>query len=92
MLQGFPINVGVCSLIYCKCFRVDNAFLVSLVGLRPEKYFWIGLSNQRHIDSFVWTNTDTVRFTHWNVGMPGMKQRIILFIKYIKVWLCNEHI
>lgn len=73
----------------CKCFRVDNAFLVSLVGLRPEKYFWIGLSNQRHIDSFVWTNTDTVRFTHWNVGMPGMKQGIILFIKYIKVWLCN---
>ncbi|XP_018531719.1 macrophage mannose receptor 1 isoform X2 [Lates calcarifer] len=53
---------------------VDNAFLVSLVGLRPEKYFWIGLSNQRDIDQFVWTNTDTVRFTHWNTGMPGHNQ------------------
>uniref|UniRef100_A0A4W6EZB1 Mannose receptor, C type 1b n=1 Tax=Lates calcarifer TaxID=8187 RepID=A0A4W6EZB1_LATCA len=53
---------------------VDNAFLVTLVGLRPEKYFWIGLSNQRDIDQFVWTNTDTVRFTHWNTGMPGYQQ------------------
>uniref|UniRef100_A0A3Q3W752 Mannose receptor, C type 1b n=1 Tax=Mola mola TaxID=94237 RepID=A0A3Q3W752_MOLML len=53
---------------------VDNAFLVSLVGLRPEKYFWIGLSNMKHIDSFVWTNTDTVRFTHWNARMPGHQQ------------------
>ncbi|XP_053186721.1 macrophage mannose receptor 1-like [Scomber japonicus] len=54
--------------------RVDNAFLVSLVGLRPEKYFWLGLSNQRNIDEFVWTNTDNVRFTHWNAEMPGHQQ------------------
>ncbi|XP_070829826.1 macrophage mannose receptor 1-like [Chaetodon trifascialis] len=53
---------------------VDNAFLVSLVGLRPEKYFWLGLSNQKHIDEFVWTNRDSVRFTHWNAGMPGNQQ------------------
>ncbi|XP_053186720.1 macrophage mannose receptor 1-like [Scomber japonicus] len=53
---------------------VDNAFLVSLVGLRPEKYFWLGLSNQRNIDEFVWTNTDNVRFTHWNAEMPGHQQ------------------
>uniref|UniRef100_A0AAQ6IGE7 Mannose receptor, C type 1b n=1 Tax=Anabas testudineus TaxID=64144 RepID=A0AAQ6IGE7_ANATE len=53
---------------------VDNAFLVSLVGLRPEKYFWLGLSNQKNLDEFVWTNTDQVRFTHWNAEMPGNQQ------------------
>ncbi|KAM9323118.1 LOW QUALITY PROTEIN: macrophage mannose receptor 1-like [Pholidichthys leucotaenia] len=53
---------------------VDNAFLISLVGSRPEKYFWLGLSNQNNIDVFVWTNTISVRFTHWNAGMPGHEQ------------------
>ncbi|KAM9349608.1 macrophage mannose receptor 1b [Symphorus nematophorus] len=53
---------------------VDNAFLVSLVGLRPEKYFWLGLSNMKNIDEFVWTNGNAVRFTHWNIGMPGYEQ------------------
>uniref|UniRef100_A0A3Q3K3C2 Mannose receptor, C type 1b n=1 Tax=Monopterus albus TaxID=43700 RepID=A0A3Q3K3C2_MONAL len=31
---------------------VDNAFLVSLVGMRSEKYFWLGLSNQKDIAEF----------------------------------------
>lgn len=53
---------------------VDNAFLVSLVGMRPEKYFWLGLSNMKDIDEFVWTNTDSVKFTHWNSEMPGYQQ------------------
>ncbi|XP_053185960.1 macrophage mannose receptor 1-like [Scomber japonicus] len=53
---------------------VDNAFLISMVGLRPEKYFWLGLSNQKNIDAFEWTNTDNVRFTHWNAEMPGHQQ------------------
>uniref|UniRef100_A0A3P9LTA8 Mannose receptor, C type 1b n=1 Tax=Oryzias latipes TaxID=8090 RepID=A0A3P9LTA8_ORYLA len=53
---------------------VDNAFLTSLVGLRPEKHFWLGLSNQREINVFVWTNTKRVRFTHWNAEMPGDRQ------------------
>ncbi|XP_015227054.1 PREDICTED: macrophage mannose receptor 1-like [Cyprinodon variegatus] len=53
---------------------VDNAFLVSLVGLRPEKHFWLGLSNQNNIEVFTWTNTEFVRFTHWNAGMPGNNQ------------------
>ncbi|XP_033960954.1 macrophage mannose receptor 1-like isoform X3 [Pseudochaenichthys georgianus] len=53
---------------------VDNAFLVSFVGLRPEKYFWLGLSNQNDIDQFVWTNANSVRFTHWNAEMPGHRQ------------------
>nr|XP_046265193.1 macrophage mannose receptor 1-like isoform X2 [Scatophagus argus] len=53
---------------------VDNAFLVSLVGMRPEKHFWLGLSNQKSIDEFVWTNMNSVRFTHWNAEMPGHQQ------------------
>ncbi|XP_041848819.1 macrophage mannose receptor 1-like isoform X2 [Melanotaenia boesemani] len=53
---------------------VDNAFLVSLVGLRPEKHFWLGLSNMNNIDVFSWTNAEYVRFTHWNAGMPGYGQ------------------
>ncbi|KAL0967020.1 hypothetical protein UPYG_G00303530 [Umbra pygmaea] len=53
---------------------VDNAFLVSLVGSRPEKHFWIGLSNQKHADIFTWTNGNRVRYTHWNAQMPGIRQ------------------
>ncbi|XP_002663014.2 macrophage mannose receptor 1 [Danio rerio] len=50
--------------------RYENAFLISLVGLRPEKYFWIGLSNTESPESFRWSNSDKVKFTHFNVGMP----------------------
>ncbi|KAM6989317.1 LOW QUALITY PROTEIN: macrophage mannose receptor 1-like [Tautogolabrus adspersus] len=53
---------------------VDNAFLVSLLGWRPERHFWLGLSNQKDIDEFVWTNTDSVEFTYWNAHMPGSGQ------------------
>lgn len=69
--------------------RVDNAFLISLVGKRPEKHFWIGLSNQKHIDFFSWTNTDTVTLTHWNAGMPGMKVEF-LSVGCYKMWLYNQ--
>lgn len=58
----------------CNIARVDNAFLVSLVGLRPEKHFWLGLSNQENIDEFVWTKANSVTFTHWNTAMPGMEK------------------
>ncbi|XP_023649166.1 macrophage mannose receptor 1 [Paramormyrops kingsleyae] len=54
--------------------RYENAYLVSLVGLRPEKYFWIGLSNTADRHTFVWTNTKNVKFTHFNVGMPDRNQ------------------
>ncbi|KAL0967023.1 hypothetical protein UPYG_G00303570 [Umbra pygmaea] len=53
---------------------VDNAFLISLVGSRPEKHFWIGLSNQKHVDIFTWNNGNRVKFTHWNAQMPGSRQ------------------
>ncbi|XP_030220618.1 macrophage mannose receptor 1b [Gadus morhua] len=53
---------------------VDNAFLVSILGLRSEKYFWLGLSNQGNIDDFVWINSNNVKFTHWNANMPAHLQ------------------
>uniref|UniRef100_A0A3B3RNL2 C-type lectin domain-containing protein n=1 Tax=Paramormyrops kingsleyae TaxID=1676925 RepID=A0A3B3RNL2_9TELE len=51
--------------------RFENAFLTSLVGMRPERYFWIGLSNKEQKETFVWTNSANVRFTHFGPGMPG---------------------
>ncbi|XP_062381617.1 macrophage mannose receptor 1-like [Sardina pilchardus] len=54
--------------------RVENAFLISLVGARPEKHFWIGLSNQRDRYTFEWSNSQDVPYTHWNTRMPGQKQ------------------
>uniref|UniRef100_A0A8D3BXW4 Mannose receptor C-type 1 n=1 Tax=Scophthalmus maximus TaxID=52904 RepID=A0A8D3BXW4_SCOMX len=54
--------------------RYENAFLVSLVGLRPEKYFWMGLSNMEDRNTFRWTTKRKVMFTHFNVGLPDRKQ------------------
>ncbi|XP_066537164.1 macrophage mannose receptor 1-like [Hoplias malabaricus] len=54
--------------------RIENAFLVSLIGARSEKHFWIGLSNQKNKHIFEWTNTSKISFTHFNAGMPGGKQ------------------
>uniref|UniRef100_A0A3B1JA80 Mannose receptor, C type 1b n=1 Tax=Astyanax mexicanus TaxID=7994 RepID=A0A3B1JA80_ASTMX len=54
--------------------RIENAFLVSLIGARPEKHFWIGLSNMKDKHTFEWTNTTKVQFTHFNAGMPGGRQ------------------
>ncbi|XP_066514867.1 macrophage mannose receptor 1 isoform X2 [Hoplias malabaricus] len=60
--------------------RYENAFLISLVGLRPEKYFWIGLSNTERADRFKWTNKETVAFTHFNVGMPDKHQGCVAML------------
>ncbi|XP_070709201.1 macrophage mannose receptor 1 [Pempheris klunzingeri] len=54
--------------------RYENAFLVSMVGLRPEKYFWTGCSNTDDRSTFKWTTRRAVTFTHFNVGMPDRKQ------------------
>ncbi|CAL9698126.1 unnamed protein product [Knipowitschia caucasica] len=54
--------------------RYESAFLVSLVGLRPEKYFWTGLSNMVDKHTFKWTISRAVTFTNFNVGMPDRKQ------------------
>uniref|UniRef100_A0A8C3XBH0 Mannose receptor C-type 1 n=1 Tax=Cyanoderma ruficeps TaxID=181631 RepID=A0A8C3XBH0_9PASS len=51
--------------------RYEQAYLTSLVGLRPEKYFWLGLSDVQDQGIFSWANGEAVSFTHWDAGMPG---------------------
>ncbi|XP_017584695.1 PREDICTED: macrophage mannose receptor 1 [Corvus brachyrhynchos] len=51
--------------------RYEQAFLTSIIGFKPEKYFWIGLSDVEEHGTFRWASGDPVTFTHWNVGMPG---------------------
>ncbi|XP_075826649.1 macrophage mannose receptor 1 [Microtus pennsylvanicus] len=53
--------------------RYEQAFLTSLVGLRPERYFWTGLSDIQNKGTFQWTVDEQVQFTHWNADMPGRK-------------------
>ncbi|CAM5094179.1 unnamed protein product [Eretmochelys imbricata] len=53
--------------------RYEQAYLTSLIGLRPEKYFWISLSDVEKHGTFKWTNGEAVLFTHWNSAMPGRK-------------------
>ncbi|TRY89433.1 hypothetical protein DNTS_012216 [Danionella cerebrum] len=60
--------------------RYENAFLISLVGLRPEKYFWIGMSNTERAEKFQWTNGDKVKFTHFNKGMPERHQGCVAML------------
>lgn len=52
-------------------FRNEQAFLISLTGLRSEKYFWIGLSDTEEQGTFRWTSGEAPLFTHWNSAMPG---------------------
>lgn len=54
--------------------RYESAFLISLVGLRPEKYFWTGLSNMEDKHIFKWSTGRKVTFSNFNVGMPDRKQ------------------
>ncbi|NXL83123.1 MRC1 protein, partial [Alectura lathami] len=51
--------------------RYEQAFLTSVIGFHPVKYFWIGLSDTEEQGTFKWASGDAVIFTHWNVGMPG---------------------
>ncbi|NXO00783.1 MRC1 protein, partial [Rhinopomastus cyanomelas] len=54
--------------------RNEQAFLISLMGLRHERYFWIGLSDTEERSIFRWTSGETPLFTHWNTAMPGDEQ------------------
>ncbi|KAK9396216.1 MRC1: Macrophage mannose receptor 1 [Crotalus adamanteus] len=51
--------------------RFEQAFLTSQIGYRPEKYFWIDLSDVGNPGTFNWTNGDPIQFSHWNAKMPG---------------------
>ncbi|XP_078519695.1 macrophage mannose receptor 1-like [Lissotriton helveticus] len=53
--------------------RYEQAYLTSIIGLRPDKYYWIGLSDIQEKGTFKWTNEEAVVFTHWNSEMPGRK-------------------
>uniref|UniRef100_A0A8C3ERF6 Uncharacterized protein n=1 Tax=Corvus moneduloides TaxID=1196302 RepID=A0A8C3ERF6_CORMO len=58
--------------------RNEQTFLISLTGLRSEKYFWIGLSDTEQQGSFRWTDGETPHFTHWNTAMPGREQGCVV--------------
>ncbi|XP_075068019.1 macrophage mannose receptor 1 [Mixophyes fleayi] len=58
--------------------RFEQAYLTSLIGLRPEKHFWTGLSDIEERGTFKWTNREKVLYTHWNADMPGRKQGCVV--------------
>uniref|UniRef100_A0A8C5R2H0 Macrophage mannose receptor 1 n=1 Tax=Leptobrachium leishanense TaxID=445787 RepID=A0A8C5R2H0_9ANUR len=58
--------------------RYEQAYLTSLIGLRPEKYFWTGLSDMTERGNFTWANGERVLFTHWDAQMPGRKQGCVV--------------
>ncbi|XP_053915272.1 macrophage mannose receptor 1 [Cuculus canorus] len=60
--------------------RYEQAFLTSVIGFNPAKYFWIGLSDTEEPGTFQWTNGDAVTFTHWNAGMPGRESGCVAMI------------
>ncbi|KAM9827488.1 macrophage mannose receptor 1 [Neosynchiropus ocellatus] len=60
--------------------RYENAFLISVVGLRPEKYFWTGFSNTDDRRVFRWVTRRRVTFTHFNVGLPDRRQGCVAFV------------
>ncbi|NXE05182.1 MRC1 protein, partial [Lophotis ruficrista] len=65
----FCFNLHLYDLFY----RYEQAYLTSLVGLRPEKYFWLGLFDVEDQGTFRWANGEVVSFTHWDAAMPGSK-------------------
>lgn len=75
-------------------FRNEQAFLISLTGLRSEKYFWIGLSNTEERGTFRWTSGETPLFTHWNTAMPGklcMGSTLVTGVQLEFMWVSAFH-
>ncbi|KAM3929229.1 macrophage mannose receptor 1-like [Leptodactylus fuscus] len=54
--------------------RVEQAYITSLIGFRPEKYFWTGLSDTKDKNTFTWANGQDVLYTHWNADMPDRRR------------------
>ncbi|NXW69030.1 MRC1 protein, partial [Hirundo rustica] len=69
LATDFGLRFHLC--LYDVFYRYEQAYLTSLVGLRPEKYFWLGLSDVQDQGIFSWANGEAVSFTHWGAGMPG---------------------
>lgn len=67
--MGKQLGFQLC--LYDDFYRYEQAYLTSLVGLRSEKYFWLGLSDVQDQGIFSWANGEAVSFTHWDAGMPG---------------------
>ncbi|XP_041040880.1 macrophage mannose receptor 1 [Carcharodon carcharias] len=54
--------------------RYEQAFLTSLIGLRLETHFWIGIkSDPDNKGAFLSVNGGPVSYTNWNIDMPGRK-------------------
>uniref|UniRef100_A0A8C5X0X2 MRC1 protein n=1 Tax=Malurus cyaneus samueli TaxID=2593467 RepID=A0A8C5X0X2_9PASS len=51
--------------------RYEQAYLTSLIGLRSEKHFWIGVSDMEEHGSFKWVTGEGALYTNWNAAMPG---------------------
>uniref|UniRef100_A0A663LWS6 C-type lectin domain-containing protein n=1 Tax=Athene cunicularia TaxID=194338 RepID=A0A663LWS6_ATHCN len=51
--------------------RYEQAYLISLIGLSSEKYFWIGLTDTEGQGMFKWVTGEGVLYTNWNAAMPG---------------------
>ncbi|XP_062425038.1 macrophage mannose receptor 1-like [Rhea pennata] len=51
--------------------RYEQAFMTSVIGFNPAKYFWIALSDVEEQGTFKWASGEAVTFTNWNSGMPG---------------------
>ncbi|XP_056375179.1 macrophage mannose receptor 1-like isoform X2 [Hyla sarda] len=54
--------------------RFEQSYITSLIGLRPEKYFWTGLSDTEDKNTYKWANGQEVLYTHWNAHMPDRRQ------------------
>lgn len=88
-MTALEMKYGILTVFIKNLFnsRMDNMFLISLLGKRAESHFWIGLSNRLHLDYFYWTNKAAVTFTHWNRGMPGSEYEEFSFNQQVNMWL-----
>uniref|UniRef100_A0A8C6YLE7 Macrophage mannose receptor 1-like n=1 Tax=Nothoprocta perdicaria TaxID=30464 RepID=A0A8C6YLE7_NOTPE len=69
--------------------RYEQAFLTSVIGFNPAKYFWIALSDVVEQGTFQWDNGEAVTFTNWNSGMPGRESGCVAMTTGVSAGLWN---